>query len=240
MQAFYTTNMTDYPDWQTFPVAMGANLFPSVAQTLAPGAHTSAVIPVTSFSSLSLVILPTAGAGQIIVNHWADALGTVSADTDTYRYRVGAPLVVRTPLRAAYVSITLNVTSAGALTASTWAILLAGTSDRVSFPVGGQQAGVDNTTLAGGATDQWRMPAICAGNSMLTFLPGNTLAKLTVEVFTEDELGNEMYHLMFPVAPVNGIMQPLVLPGEVTLVQVVNTDGANAHSYGVSLVCAPQ
>lgn len=232
--------MSDYPDWQTFPTAMASNLFTSPSQNLAPGHHVTAVLPVTSFSSLSVVVLPTAGAGQLIVNHWADAAGTISTDTDTLRYRVGGALVVRLPLRSAYVSIDLFVTSAVNLVASTWATLLNSASDRVSFPLPGQQAGVDNTVLNGGATDQWRMPAIVGGNATLAFLPGNTLAKLTVEVFTEDELGNAMYHLMFPVAPVNGIVQPLSLPSEVVLIQVVNTDGAAAHSYGVSLVWPPQ
>jgi hypothetical protein len=231
--------MSDYPDWQTFPTAMAGNLFTSASATIPPGSFSTPVIPVTSFSSLSIVIVPTAGAGTITVNHWADPAGTISADTDLYRYRVGGALVVRTPLRAAYVSLTLTITSPGSITASFWATLLNSASDHVSFPVPGQRAGNDNAVLAGGGTDQWRMPAINAGAATLAFLPGNTLAKLTVEVFTEDELGNIMYHLMYPVAPVNGIVQPLSMPGEITVVQVVNTDAANAHSYGVSLVCPP-
>ena len=232
--------MSDYPDWQTFPTAMAGNLFPAASQTLPPGDHVTGPLPVTSFSSLSIVILPTAGACQVIVSHWADAAGTISTEVDTFRARVGGALVVRLPLRSAYVSIDIKVTSVAALVASTWATLLNSASDRVSFPVPGQQAGVDNTTMAGGQTDQWRMPAVVAGNATLAFLPGNTLAKITCEVFTEDELGNVMYHLMFPVAPVNGIMQPLSLPGEIVLIQIVNTDAATAHSYGVSLVCPPQ
>lgn len=231
--------MTDYPDWQTFPVAMGTNLFTSPSGPIPPGTYPTAVIPVTSFSSLSVVIVPTAGAGTLTVNHWADAAGTISTESDTFRFRVGGALVVRTPLRSGYVSLTLAVTSPGNLTGSYWATLLASASEHVTFPVTGQQAGVDNTTIAAGATDQWRLPAICGGEALLSFLPGNTLSKLTVEVITEDELGNEMYHLMFPVAPAAGINQLLVLPGEVVVVQVVNTDGAAAHSYGVSLVCGP-
>src|SRR5690348_4905847 len=152
--------MNDYPDWQQFPTAMGGNLFPAVAQDLTPGAHPTPVVPVTSYSSLSVVISPTAGAGTLTVSHWADPAGTVSAESDTWRYRPGAALVMRTPLRAAYVSLTLTVTSPGNLTASTWASLLASASDRVSYPVTAQQAGVDNTVLDGGAVDQWRMPEI--------------------------------------------------------------------------------
>jgi hypothetical protein len=232
--------MSDYPDWQTFPTAMAGNLLTSASQTLTPGHHVTGVLPVTSFASLSIVIVPTAGACQVTVNHWADAAGTISTETDTFRARVGGALVVRLPLRSAYVSIDLFVTSAGNLVASTWATLLNSASDRVSFPVPGQQAGAENTVVNAGATDQWRMPAINAGAAVLAFLPGNTLAKLTVEVFTEDELGNVMYHLMWPVAPAAGITQALQLPGEIVVVQIVNTDGAAAHSYGVSLVCPAQ
>jgi hypothetical protein len=236
----YPKFMTDYPDWQTFPNAMGVNLFPAVSQILAPGDHPTAVIPVTSYSSLSVVILPSAGAGRLTVSHWADAAGTVSAETDVFRFRPGAALVMRTPLRSAYVSLKIHASGAVNLVASTWATLLASTSNGISFPITGQQAGVDNTVLAGGATDQWRLPAVVAGNAMLAFLPGNTLGVVTVEVFVTDELDVEMYEVMFPSAPKALFMQPLQLPGEITIVQVVNTDGANAHSYGVSLICPPQ
>lgn len=239
MPTLYTHTMTDYQDWQSFPTAMGMNLFPAVSQVLAPGVHPGAVQTVSSFSSLAVAIVPSAGAGQLTVNHWSDAAGTVSAESDTWQFRVGGNLVMRTPLRSPYVSLSLNVTSPGNLTASTWATLLASQSDRITYPIPGQQAGVDNTVLAGGAVDQWRMPAIASGAAMLTFLPGNTLSKLTVEVIAEDELGNALYHIMFPTAPVGLLMQPLILPGVVTIIQITNTDATNAHSYGVNLVCSP-
>jgi len=231
--------MSDYPDWQQFPTAMGGNLFPAVAQDLTPGAHATPVVPVTSYSSLSVVILPTAGAGQLTVSHWADPAGTVSAETDTWRYRPGAALVMRTPLRAAYVSLTLTVTSPGNLTASTWASLLASGSDRVSYPVTGQVANIDDRPLPGGAVDQWRMPAVVGGAAMLAFAPADALGKLQVEVYVTDELDNEMYMVMFPVAPAAPLMQPLQLPGEITVVQVTNTDPATPHTYGVTLLCPP-
>lgn len=238
--AVYTPGMSDYPDWQTFPVAMAGNLFGAVSQVLTPGPHATPVIPVTSFSSLSVVIVPTAGAGTLTVSHWADPAGTVSAETDTWRFRPGAALVMRTPLRAAYVSLTLSVTSPGNLTASTWATLLASTSDRVSYPVSGQQAGVDTHAIAAGAVDEWRLPAVVAGPAMLAFKPYDTSGKVTVEVYTTDELDTEMYYVMFPVAPTVPLMQPLQLPGEITIVAVTNTDSATAHTYGVNLICPAQ
>ena len=240
MPAVYTRNMTDFPDWQQFPTAMGGNLFGAVSQNLAPGPHPTAVIPVTSYSSLSVVVAPAAGAGQLTVAHWADPAGTVSAETDTWRFRPGAALVMRTPLRAAYVSLTLTVTSPGNLTASTWASLLASTSDRVSYPVTGQVANIDSRPLAAGAFDQWRVPAIVAGPAMLAFKPADATGKLTVEVYTTSELDVEDYMIMFPVAPTVPLMQPLQLPGDITVVQVTNTDGVSAHTYGVTLTCPSQ
>lgn len=232
--------MSDYPDWQQFPTAMGGNMFPAVTQDLIPGAHATPVIPVTSYSSLSVVIVPAAGAGTLTVSHWADEAGTVSAETDTWRFRPGASLVMRTPLRAAYVSLSIAVTSPGNLTASTWASLLSSASDRVSYPVTGQVANIDTRPLAGGAVDQWRMPAVVGGAAVLAFAPADATGKLSVEVFTTDELDNEMYMVMFPVAPTVPLMQALQLPGEITVVQVTNTDAANPHTYGMTLLCPPQ
>lgn len=240
MPPFYTPVMTDFPDWQQFPSAVGANLWPVPDATLPPGTYSTGIVPATSFSSLSIVMTASAGAATITVNHWMDAGGTLTAESDMFRVRVGAALVVRTPVRAAFVEVIITVTSPGDMTGTFWTALLASSSDRVSFPVPGQQAGVENTVLAAGATDQWRMPAINSGAATLTFAPGNTLAKLSVEVYTEDENGNVMYHVMFPVSPSGTITQSLMLPGEVTVAQVVNTDASTAHSYGVSLICPPQ
>lgn len=231
--------MTDYPDWQQFPNAIGPNLFPAASVNDPTGTYPGTVLAVSSYASLSVAIVPTAGAGKLIVQHWTDAAGTMSAETDTYRFRVGAALVVRLPLRATYVQLTLEVTSGANLVASTWAALLNSSSERVTFPVGGQQAGTYDTVIAASAVDQWRMPAINAGNAMLSFLPGNTLGVLQVEVIAQDELGNRLYEIMFPVLPTAIFNQPLQLPGEVTIVEITNTDAANAHSYGVSLICPP-
>lgn len=232
--------MTDYQDWQSFPTAQAGNLFTNPTQNLATGNYPGPVVPVTSYSSLSAVIVPSAGAGQLIVSHWADAAGTIAAEADTFLFRPGANLIMRTPLRAPYVQLTLKATSVANLVASTFATLLASSSDRISYPVPGQQGGVDNTVLAAGAVDQWRMPAINSGSAMLGFLPGNTLAVLQVEVFATNELDVFAYHIMFPQKPAALLTQPLELPGQITVIQVTNTDGANAHSYGVSLICPPQ
>lgn len=239
MEQVYTPHMTDYPDWQTFPNAMSGNQFTVSTATLPPGSYPIDIQPVSSFSSLAVVIVPTAGAGKLTVNHWVDPGGTVPAESDVFRFRPGAALVVRTPLRAPYVGLTIDSTGAGDLIASFWASLLASSSDRVTYPVTGQQAGIDTRPLAAGAVDQWRMPAINAGPALLAFAPADTSGKLKVEVIATDELDSPMYHIMFPLTPTAAIHQALQLPGEITVVQVTNTDGVASHTYGVSLICPP-
>lgn len=230
----------DYPDYQAFASSMGANLFAGAQQVLAPGAHNTAVVPVTSYQSLSVIVAPTTGAGNLVVSHWVDPAGTISASMDTFRFRVGTALVLRMPLRAPYVQLTLNVTSVANLTATTWATPLASSSDRISFPVGGQQAGDPTQILAAGVVAEWRVPAICAGPAMLMMRPGDTSGKITFAVNAADEKDNILYPIMQAVAPTVLTMQPLQLPGQITEIFVTNTDTVNPHEYGVSLICPPQ
>ena len=55
----------NYPDGQTAATAQNGNYFTAVSQTLAPGTTTGTVKPCGSFSSLSLVIVPTAGTAKV-------------------------------------------------------------------------------------------------------------------------------------------------------------------------------
>lgn len=230
--------MTDYPDWQSFPSAQSGNLFSAISQTLAPGNYATAVLPATSFSSYSAVILPTSGAGRLVISHWADSAGTVSIATDTFIYAQGAALVVRGPLRGPYVQLTIQVTSAGNLVASTWATLLASSSSRITYPVATQQAGDESQTLSGGVQAQWRVPAIVSGPAMLLYFPGDATGKITVQVVATDELANVVYTIFPTAAPVANLVQPLQLPDKIVLMKITNTDTVN-HSYGVSLICPP-
>lgn len=180
---------------------MGGNLFAAAQQNLAPGAYSTPVLPVTSYQSLSVIVAPTAGAGNLVVSHWTDPAGTISAEMDTFRFRVGAALVMRTPLRAPYLQLTLNVTSPGSMTATTWATPLASASDRISFPVAGQQAGNPLQSLGAGVIATWRVPAICAGPAMLMMNPADTSGKITFTVNAADELDNLLYPVMQAIAP---------------------------------------
>lgn len=232
--------MTDYPDWQTFSNAQSDNIFPAYSQVLAPGAHSTAVLPCLSWSSLILIVSPSAGAAQVKVTHFADLAATQPIDSDTWQVNATTALIVRTPLRGKFVRIDLTVTSPGNLTAVSWANFLSATSDRVSFPVGGQNVSDFSHSLAANATALYTVGEIAAGQALFFFNPHDTAGKLRVSVHATDELGNSGQLVAYFGLPTTSVQQLIVVPDLILQVEVDNTDSAGAHVYDFSFTIPPQ
>lgn len=236
----YGENMTDYPDWQTAASTQSGNVFTSFAQTLTPGNHAGPVTPVYSWSSLNLEVIPTAGACKVTVTHWADAAGTQKIGSDTWDCNASTILTVRVPLRGPYAQLSLNVTSAGNLTASTWGVFQTYQADRVSFPIGGQIIFEATNTLAASASKTYTMQQYCAGRANWCFIPFDNSGMLGTYVQAVDELGNIICRISSMGNP-TGIDQLVIeCPDAIIQVIVQNTDGAAAHSYGFSFIVPPQ
>lgn len=232
--------MTDFPDWQQFPNAQGGNVFPAFTQTLTPGVHSTALIPATNWSSVTLVVEPSAGAAQVQIGHYADLAGTMEIDSDTWPVNATTRLVVRTPLRGPYVKLTITVTSAGNLTASTWASFLSSSSDRISFPVSTQNLSDFAHSLAANGTKTYSVGEISAGHALFYFKPYDTTGKLEVSIHAVDELGNSG-QLIADFGQPTGIVQQLIMvPDNIVTVEVDNKDATTAHSYDFSLTIPPQ
>lgn len=232
--------MTDYPDWQASPSTQSPNVFPAFTQVLTPGAHPTAVIPVISYASLSLIIKASAGACKVSVTHYADPAGTNVIGTDTWNCNATAPLTVRVPLRGPYIKLTINVTSAGNLTATTWGVLQTAAADRISFPVASQQVFVPFTAAPINSTTTYTMPAIAAGRATWSFVPQDTTGKLNVYLQTVDELAG--FIAIFsdrgnPTVIDNAVIE---VPDALIQIIVVNQDLAATHSYALSLMIPPQ
>lgn len=240
MPRIYTQTMTDYPDWQTFPNAQSDNLFPGFTQTLTPGAHLGQVLPALSWSSLMLIANPTAGAGKVMINHFADAAGTQQIDSDQWPVNASTRLVVRTPLRGKYVRIDITVTSAGSMTLENWANFLSASSERISFPVSNQNlSDFDFTVLASG-TKTYTSGEIAAGSALFYFKPYDALGKLEVSIHGVDELGNPGQLVAEFGQPTALVQQTIVVPDIILQVEVDNKDAGASHSYDFSLTIPPQ
>lgn len=240
MPAPYTRCMTDYPDWQTYPNAQSVNVFPAFNQTLAPGLHSTPIIAAANWSSITIIVQPSAGAGQVQINHFADALGTQQIDSDMWRVNANTALVVRTPLRGTYVRIDITVTSAGNMTADTWASFLSATSDRISFPVSTQNVSDFAHTLAASGTATYNTGEIAAGFAQFYFKPYDATGKLNVVIHAVDELGNPSTLIADFGAPTTIAQQLIVVPDMIIQVEIDNTDAANPHEYDFSLTVPPQ
>ncbi|MGH9622523.1 MAG: hypothetical protein ACRD45_22800 [Bryobacteraceae bacterium] len=232
--------MTDYPDWQSYPNAQSDNLFASVTQTLAPGLHSTDVLPAINWSSIMIICQPSAGAGQVQINHYADAAATMQIDSDTWPVNAGTVVIVRSPLRGKFVRIDITVTSAGDMTATTWSNFLSATSDRISFPVSQQNVSNFDATLAASGTNTYSPGEIAAGMALFYFKPYDATAKLYASIHAVDELGNPGQLIADFGKPAATVQQLITVPDLILQVEIDNTDAAASHSYDFSLTIPPQ
>lgn len=231
--------MTDYPDWQTFPNAQSDNLFASFTATIAPGTVSTAVLPALSWSSIMIAVSASAGAGQIQLNHFADAAATQQIDSDNWPFNAGTALRVRSPLRGKFVRIDIIVTSAGDLTGQFWANFLSASSDRISFPVGSQNLSDFDRTLAAGGSATYDIGEIVGGQAFFYIKPYDTAAGLQVVMFVVDENGNPGQLICDFGKPTAIVRQQLAVPDQIVRVEIDNV-GSAAHSYDFSLTVPPQ
>jgi hypothetical protein len=232
--------VTDYPDWQAYPNAQSGNVFPAFAQTITPGVHLGQVVPATNWASITVIVHATAGACRVTVNHFADAAGTQQIDSDTWPVNTLTGLTVRTPLRGQYVRIDLNVTSAGNLSATTWANFLSTASDRISFPVGQQNVSDFSHSLPASTAALYQTGQLCAGRALFFYNPHDTAGKTTVSIHAVDELGNPGQLVAFFGAPTALVQQLIEIPDLMVQVEIDNTDAVTAHVYDMSLTVPPQ
>lgn len=232
--------MTDFPDWQSYASAQSDNLFTSFAQTLTPGTHSTPVLPALSWSSIIIVASAGAGAGQIQLNHFADAAGAQRIDSDNWPFNAATALRVRSPLRGKFIRIDIIVTSPGDLTGEFWANFLSAASDRISFPVGAQNLSDFDRTLAASGTATYDIGEIAGGQAFFYAKPYDATGKLAVAMFAVDENGNPGQLICDFGNPVAIVRQQLAVPDKIVRVEVDNTDTAGPHTYDFSLTIPPQ
>lgn len=232
--------MTDFPDWQAFPNAQSDNLFPTFTQVLTPGLHSTAILPATSWSSLTVAVTPSAGACQVQVNHYADLAGTMQIDSDTWACNAQTALRVRTPLRGKYVRVDIFVTSPGSMTASTWCNFLSATSDRISFPVGTQNISDFDHTAAANADLKYNIGEICAGMALFYFKPYDAAGAFQVVMHAVDELGNPSTLIADFGKPTAIVQQLITVPDSIIQVEIINTTAVATHTFDFSLTVPPQ
>lgn len=231
--------MADYPDWQGFPSAQSDNLFPAANQVLAPGLHSTPVIPALNWSSVTVLVQPTTGACHVQLAHFADPAGAVLVGSDTLPANVTTALLVRTPLRGRYFRVNVTVTSPGDLTALTWASLASAPTDRLSFPVGQQGAHDMARALPANGVATYSPGFIVAGAALAYVKPYDAAGKLTMVIRAVDELGNVIAPVADFGAPTALVQQVITVPDEILQVVVTNTDAAGPHTYDMAVTVPP-
>lgn len=236
----YATPMSDYPDWQVSAATQSGNVFPAFTQTLTPGNHPGPVTPVFSWQSLNMIVVPTAGAGKVTVTHYADAAGTLVIGSDTWNVSTATALTVRVPLRGPYAALSINVTSAGNLTAKTWGTYQTAQADRVSFPISGQFIFDASHTLAAGASITYTMQWVVGGRASIAYVPFDNTGQLDLWVQAVNELGTVLSRVIDLGNPTGVVSPQFNTPDAILQVVVTNNDAVNPHSYGFSFTVPPQ
>lgn len=240
MRGIYTNQMTDFPDWQTFPNAQSDNLFASYTQILAPGLHSTGVIAALSWSSIMIAVSPSAGAAQVMITHFADVGATQPIDSDSWPVNATSALRIRSPLRGKYVRIDILVTSPGNLTAATWANFLSASSDRISFPVSNQNLSDFARVAAASADLKYTGGEIAAGTALFYFKPYDASGALAVVLHSVDELGNPSTLIADFGKPTAIVQQLITVPDYILQVEVQNTSATAPHTFDFSLNVPPQ
>jgi hypothetical protein len=229
-----------HSDWQQIVNTSSPNLLSGPGTVFPVGHNKTPVIPCANWGSITAEIRPTAGTGVLIINHWLDSAGTLSAGNDAWRVNTNTAVNVRSPLRATYVQLDTLVTSAGAMTADAQAFFQSTTADRLSFPVGFQGASDLAKTLAASASINYFPPFIASGRAWLWFNPNDASGKLSCVLYGSDEKGIAFEVLAKLVTTTPPIAQLLEVPDAPLILQVINGDGAAPHTFDISLTIPPQ
>lgn len=229
-----------HPDYQDIVNTSTPNLFPALTQTIPAGNTVFPVTPVASWGSLQLNVGPQAGQGSARIEHFTDAAGLNSVGFDQWSVIPSCGLIVRSPLRATYVQLSLFASLGVPMTLQSYASMQSTTADKLSFPVGYQSAKFQNTSVPANTLINVRPSHIAAGEAWLYVHPHDAAGKLTVSIQTEDSTGAQVELLYLNGSFAADITQRLLIPDRIVDVLVQNNDVAAPHSLDLTLIIPPQ
>ncbi len=228
-----------YQDYQAFPNAVSPNLFPSYSQTLAPGVTTTPLVPATAWGSLTLRVSASAGTAQVAVQWFLDAAGTQPLPGDSRSLTPAFALVMTSPIKGPYFRLSINVTSAGNLTALTYATLQSGFASRISYGNSAGLAIINNQSVPASSSITAANVFTMSGQATCVIVPGDATGKLFCSVRAITESGALKYQVAQFGNPVAGADFQFSAPDDILQFTAQNTDAAGAHSLSATLIIPP-
>jgi hypothetical protein len=230
--------VTDYPDWQAQPLWRGVNLFPALNSVFAPGVTPTPVFPVTHWAWVLLRVLPSAGYGKVTASWWLDQAGTMGVGQDTWPVSTNTGLLVVIPGEGNFVSVTVNNTSGGAMSAVTYLAGTNATTGKKSYPVTDDVSAALAFSIPASGFQKFYRGWINRGDGRLWIDPHDALGKVNYQLVTEDETGAAVAEVLNVVGPTSSFSAVLPLPDQIMSLHVTNTDAGAPHVFDYSLYTA--
>ena len=228
-----------HPDWQTIVQSQTLNLFAALQPTYGTGNTDTPVIPTGNYGSIQCLCQATGAGMQLSVHTYTDAAGVNEFAVDTLLLRQGGVVQPRFPIRGPFIRLRIFNNSGGSAAALTWAQLVSTATPTMTFPITSAIAGENSRNLAASGTLTYALVVMKPGLANFHFKPADATGKLNVSVFTTDEFSNPVLDIATFTGLVAEVNTQLVLPARPVSMQVINTDGAAAHTYSISLICPP-
>jgi hypothetical protein len=225
-----------HPDYQDYPVWRSGNLLPTFSDSLGAGTTTYGPFVMTHWSAVSVRAFVSSGNGVFKVNWWADQAMTQGLGAESFEISASTSLLTSLPVAGPYMSIAITAGPVTPLILNHWVMGSNNNPGRPIFPVVTDQVTALASSVPASTTFNLHPGWIVAGWSYLYFRPLDVTGKLSVEIDQIDKSGVTQARLYGPVLPTTQITQQFIAPGHPIQVQIINTDGAGAHSFDLNLL----
>ena len=147
---------------------------------IAPGPSVTGPVALTAWQSLTVQVRCSTGYGNVIISWYTDAAGTQLIGTDQFPFNNACGVLVTSPCRGMYATITIDNTSAVNADVTSYAFASNNATNSFYYPVHEWDIFQLNGNVPAGSTITFTAPWIFYGPAMVYFVPKDTSGMLFV------------------------------------------------------------
>lgn len=230
---------TGHPDWQSYANWRGM-LFSEDAVTVPVTGTDFGLFVTTNFAGFYVNAVCATGNGELILTWYADTAGTEEIQVDSYPMAADTALEVIIPARGNAVDVFFDVQSVGAATLSLTMLPTNIAPTHTTFLTGPNYVSDLNVSVAHSVAHTVNVVPIVGGPAYLCFVPHDSAAKLTLDIFGLDNDGTKLVRVGNYNLPAVTVQQELIVPPLPLQYIVTNTDTVSAHVYDLGIMLRTQ
>lgn len=230
---------TGHPDWQSYANWRGM-LF-SVDSVTVPTTGTDfGLFVTTNFAGLYVNAVCATGFGSLILSWYADTDGAELVQVDSYPMGPDTALEVIIPARGNAVDVFFDVQSPGSAILSLTVLPTNIAVGHTTFLTGPNWITDLNVSVAHSTAHTVNPVPIVGGPAYVSFVPHDSAAKLTLDIFGLDNDGTKLVRVANYNLPAATVQAELIVPPLPLQYVVTNTDTVSAHVYDLGIILRTQ